>query len=87
MQRVRDVETKKGMVREYRRFGLWHKIEHWIFMASFSILGLTGLLLSPRRQGTQSAKSRRTELQEVTPGNFSVLSCDSFYSVSHRKLP
>ena len=44
MQRVRDVETKKGTVREYRRFGLFHKIEHWIFMASFSILGLTGLL-------------------------------------------
>jgi formate dehydrogenase gamma subunit len=44
MQRVRDIETKKGVIREYRRFGLVHKIEHWIFMASFTILGFTGLL-------------------------------------------
>jgi cytochrome b subunit of formate dehydrogenase len=42
--RVREVQTKHGVIRQYKRFGIWHRIEHWIFMASFSLLGLTGLL-------------------------------------------
>lgn len=34
------VETRKT----YKRFGLLHRIEHWLFMISFSTLGLTGLI-------------------------------------------
>jgi formate dehydrogenase gamma subunit len=44
MAKVREVQTPEGSKREYQRFGLFHKIEHWIFMTSFSILGLTGLV-------------------------------------------
>ncbi len=44
MSKVKEVETKEGVTRLYQRFGLLHRIEHWVFMSSFSILGLTGLL-------------------------------------------
>jgi formate dehydrogenase gamma subunit len=44
MSKVKEVETKEGVTRLYKRFSLLHKIEHWVFMASFSILGFTGLL-------------------------------------------
>ena len=29
---------------QVKRFTIYHRIEHWVFMASFSILGLTGLV-------------------------------------------
>ena len=44
MPKVREVQTEEGTIQEYRRFSLFKRIEHWIFMASFSILGLTGLV-------------------------------------------
>jgi formate dehydrogenase gamma subunit len=35
---------EEGSKRKYLRFTRIHRAEHWVFMASFSILGLTGLV-------------------------------------------
>lgn len=44
MPKVRAVQTSKGTIEEYKRFNLEQRIEHWVFMTSFSVLGLTGLV-------------------------------------------
>jgi formate dehydrogenase gamma subunit len=41
---INDVETPQASGKRYLRFSLLRRIEHWTFMASFSILALTGLI-------------------------------------------
>ena len=38
-----QIEGEPGDAK-FKRFGLLHRIEHWVFMASFSVLGFTGLI-------------------------------------------
>ena len=45
MPKAKQINTRQGNNGiQYRRFSLFHRIEHWIFITSFSILGLTGLV-------------------------------------------
>ena len=41
---TQPISAEQSSGRKYLRFTLVHRIEHWIFMLSFSTLGLTGLV-------------------------------------------